>query len=92
MRFEMPQDPSPRLHKIGDALSQLLNVSNPLWDHTDTTPNESTSGRAYRCGWQLEQLIDAIFGRGHCASAHHKDLERAHHLLQQYPVDTERLR
>lgn len=82
----MPQDPSPRLHKIGDAISQLLNVANPFWDHTDTTPNESISGRAFRSGWKLERFIDWILGPGHCAQAHFTDIERAHRLLHQYPV------
>lgn len=77
----MPQDPSPRFRKIGDALSQLLNVG-ILPNHTDTNPNESTSGRSHRCGWKLEWFIDAIFGKGHCAGAYHKDVERAKKLLE----------
>lgn len=87
----MPQDTTPRLHKIGDALSQLLNVG-ILPNHTDTNPNESTSGRSHRCGWKLERFIDAIFGRGHCAEAHYKDIERAQRLLHQYQTDEEHKR
>lgn len=82
----MPTDPAPRLNKIGDALSQLLNVANPFWDHTDTTPNESISGRAFRSGWKLERVIDWIFGRGYCAQAHFSDIDRARRILAQYPV------
>lgn len=40
----MIYDPTPRLVKIGDALSQLVNVIWPFWDHRDTTANESISG------------------------------------------------
>lgn len=42
-------DNTPRWIKIGDALSQLLNVA-LLPRHKETTANESISGRAHRCG------------------------------------------
>lgn len=81
------QDNTPRLIKIGDALSQLGNVSNLFWDHRDTTPNESISGRSYRSGWKgMVRFIDFLLGQGHCERAHIKDIHRAHILLLQYPV------
>ena len=42
---------TPRLIKIGDALSQLANVT-LLPRHRETTANESISGRAHRLGWR----------------------------------------
>lgn len=48
-------DNTPRWTKIGDALSQLLNVA-LLPRHKETTANESISGRAHRCGWRSEAL------------------------------------
>jgi len=80
------QDPTPRYIKIGDALSQLGNVLNPLWDHRDTTPNESISGRSYRSGWTgMVRFIDFLLGEGHCEEAFLRDIERAHRLLTRYP-------
>ncbi|MCC5960532.1 MAG: hypothetical protein JJU08_14465 [Rhodobacteraceae bacterium] len=74
------RDETPRLHKIGDALSQLGNVSF-LPDHRATTANESISGRAHRMGWRVEWWIDLpfrLFGqRHHCLDAYNADLERA---------------
>ncbi|NGR07853.1 hypothetical protein G5B41_09795 [bacterium SGD-2] len=70
----------PRLIKIGDALSQLLNVT-LLPRHRETTANESISGRAHRMGWRrLERFIDTVFlpwERDHCRRSHEKDVQRA---------------
>lgn len=74
------RDETPRLLKIGDALSQLLNVA-CLPRHRETTANESISGRAHRERWRVEQWIDAAFRligqEAHCRRAYMKDLERA---------------
>lgn len=79
-------DPTPRSVKILDAVSQLGNVANPFWDHTDTTANESISGRAHRCGWWIERPINAffrVFGqRDHCRAAHCKDIDRAYKTIE----------
>lgn len=77
-------DPAPRLHKIGDALSQLLNVSTAR-PHTGTTSDESVSGRAYRLGLRREKYIDWWFSvrRGeqdHCRKAYERDVQRAEML------------
>ena len=77
-------DTTPRIIKIGDALSQLVNVA-LLPGHRQTTANESISGRAHRCGWRAERWIDAIFRpweKDHCRRAHEADLARAMKLLQ----------
>lgn len=80
------QDPTPRLLKIGDALSQLGNVMF-LPNHRDTTPNESISGRSYRNDWVWAvRVIDAILGQDHCQEAFLRDIERAHRLLTRHPV------
>ena len=54
-------DTTPRIIKIGDALSQLVNVA-LLPTHRSTTANESISGRAHRMGWAVREnrCIDAI--------------------------------
>ncbi|WP_439561165.1 hypothetical protein [Roseinatronobacter sp.] len=74
------RDDTPRIGKIGDALSQLGNVAF-LPRHRETTANESISGRAHRMGWRVEWWIDLpfrLFGqRDHCRKAYYKDLERA---------------
>ena len=76
-------DPTPRHVKIGDAFSQLICVANPFWDHTQTTANESVSGRAHRMGWhRLERWIDWVFlklgyGPDHCKRALEADIDRA---------------
>lgn len=76
-----------RLVKIGDALSQLLNVAF-LPAHHDTNPNESISGRAHRCGWRrTERLIDWLFSpfeREHCRRAYLNDVERARVLVREH--------
>ena len=76
-------DRTPRLWKIGDALSQLANVA-LLRGHTETTANESISGRAYRCGWtRAERVINALFwfDPDHCRQAYRRDIERAARLI-----------
>ena len=68
-----------RLGKVGDALSQLLNVA-LLRNHHDTDANESISGRSYRKGWtRAERAINALlfWDADHCRSAFYRDLERA---------------
>lgn len=76
-----------RLKKIGDALSQLANVL-LLPRHQDTTPNESISGRAHRCGWRrTERFIDWLFSpfeSRHCRAAYLADVERARVLLREH--------
>lgn len=75
-----------RIIKIGDALSQLLNVA-LLPNHKDTTANESISGRAHRCGWKrTEKFINLIFSaweKDHCRLAYEADNERAINTLMQ---------
>ena len=73
-------DDTPRSVKIGDAISQLVNVA-LLPRHTETTANESVSGRAYREGWRAARWIDAVFfwqrNPHHCEGAYLADLKRA---------------
>lgn len=77
-------DNTPRLVKVGDALSQLMNVL-LLPRHRETTANESVSGRCHRMGWRTaEWVIDFLFmawERDHCRKSHENDLERARQLL-----------
>ena len=77
-------DTTPRIIKIGDALSQLINVA-LLPGHRQTTANESISGRAHRVGWRrIERVIDAVFSpfeRDHCRKAHEADVARSMKLL-----------
>jgi hypothetical protein len=78
---------TPRLIKIGDALSQLANVAF-LPRHRETTANESISGRAHRCGWRVERFIDWLFApweSNHCRRAYEADLHRAQQLVNQAP-------
>jgi hypothetical protein len=79
-------DPTPRWKKIGDALSQLGNVGNPFADHTQTTSDESISGRAHREGSWVERPIDWLFLRltgevGHCRNSYEADVARARALV-----------
>lgn len=75
-----------RLLKIGDALSQLVNVM-LLPNHRHTTPNESISGRAHRCGWKrTERVIDWLFSpweKNHCKASYEADIQRALDLVYQ---------
>ena len=81
----MIHDPTPRIVKIGDALSQLINVA-LLPDHKSTTANESVSGRSHRMGWRLARWIDALFffqsGPCHCERSYLADLERARKTIE----------
>ena len=73
-----------RLGKIGDALSQLVNVAF-LFDHRDTDANESISGRSYRKGWvSAEKFINGLifWDNDHCRRAFERDLERARSVLR----------
>ncbi len=73
--------------RIGDALSQLLNVV----VFFGTNPNESVSGRAYRLqktvGWkQLRIVIDVLFSfweDNHCELSYNADLARAFKLIDE---------
>lgn len=82
-------DNTPRLVKIGDAMSQLINVTF-LPRHRETNANESISGRAHRMGWRrVERFIDWLFTPWedeHCRRAHEKDQWRAKELLKQNPT------
>lgn len=76
---------TPRILKIGDALSQLANVA-LLPNHRETTANESLSGRAHRMGWtRTERVLNWLFSRwekDHCRLSHEADVRRAKELLQ----------
>lgn len=78
-------DPTPRYIKIGDAISQLINVAF-LPNHKETTANESISGRAYRCGWlNVVKLIDLVFSvveKEHCRKSYLADIDRARAMLE----------
>jgi hypothetical protein len=83
----MIYDPTPRWKKILDALSQLGNVSNPFWDHTQTTSNESISGRSYRMGWGLARWIDWLFTfieDEHTRKSYESDVERARSVIAEH--------
>lgn len=69
-----------RFVRIGDALSQLLNVL-LLNGH----PNESLSGRAWRTSSVWYIVIDAVlwFDPDHCMSAYLNDLQYAKDLIKQ---------
>lgn len=77
-----------RFHKIGDALSQLVNVA-LLPRHHETTPNESVSGRAHRQRWtKVERFIDWLFSPWedeHCRKSYEADLRRAAQTLREAP-------
>jgi hypothetical protein len=78
-------DPTPRIVKVGDALSQLCNVAF-LPRHRETNANESISGRCHRMGWRwAEKAIDAVFAwdRDHCRRAVERDAQRARDYLRQ---------
>lgn len=70
------------------ASSQLLNVllSSKV---TQTTPNESISGRAYRQRQRKEKYIDLLFKvfRGednHCRNAYYEDLRQAEEYIRKH--------
>jgi len=80
-------DPTPRWKKILDALSQLGNVSNPFADHTQTSSDESISGRAHRQGWAIERFIDLLFRpfeANHSRKSYESDVQRAISVLKNY--------
>ena len=80
-------DSTPRIIKIGDAISQLVNVL-LLPNHKQTTANESISGRAHRCGWvKTEKVINKLFSPWepeHCKASYLADVERARAMLETY--------
>jgi hypothetical protein len=67
------------LIRVGSAASQLANVIF-LGGH----PNESVSGRSYRCGWRIERAIDLVFGRGHCKASYVQDATDAVNYLYEF--------
>lgn len=75
------------LLRVGDALSQLLNVVVFL----SKNPNESLSGRSYRMRrkwfWgKMLILIDFLFlpfQKEHCRKSHENDVKRASILLKE---------
>lgn len=77
-------DETPRILKIGDAISQLINVTF-LPNHKKTNANESVSGRCYRMQWKKSQkFIDFIFSvweEDHCKKSYEKDLQRCAQVL-----------
>ena len=77
-------DTTPRYIKVGDAISQLINVS-LLSRHKYTNANESISGRCHRCGWKRsEKVINAlfyVFEKDHCRKAYIADISRAKQLI-----------
>jgi len=77
-------DSTSRLVKVGDALSQLANVL-LLPRHSETTSNESISGRSHRVGWRnAERFINWMFSPDHCAKAYANDVLRARDYIQDY--------
>jgi len=76
--------------RVGDAISQLVNVALLFGDN----PNESISGRSWRLrhkpGWkQLRIAIDWMFkwwAPDHCRGAYYADLTRARMLLNEADV------
>lgn len=99
--FREGRDETPRVMKMGDALSQLINVTF-LPNHKNTTANESISGRAYRLGWRrTERTVNVIFwalgfGGHHCHRAYRADVERAQQTIRNarlaYRIDAEGVR
>jgi len=78
------------LHRIGDALSQLLNVI----VFNSKNPNESISGRSWRMRhcyfWgKMRVLIDWLaspFEEDHCQKSHQADVSRAARLLREQGI------
>lgn len=70
----------PWIWRLGDALSQFLNV---LLYNGDA--NESISGRSYREGWALhERVINWLFffDPNHCEQAFLRDAKRAEEIVK----------
>lgn len=81
----MALDPTSRLIKSLDAVSQFVNVTF-LPNHTETTANESLSGRAYRCGWtKTEAVLNKLifWEEDHCRQSHLADIARARAFLDE---------
>jgi hypothetical protein len=72
--------PASYLIRVGDALSQLLNVV-LLNGH----PNESLSGRAWRTKSLWYSVIDLLFffDPRHCKTAYENDLAYARELVNE---------
>lgn len=70
------------LIRLGDALSQLLNVALLNGD-----ANESISGRSHREGWKTaERTIDTLLrplGPDHCRTAYLEDVARAREIVKE---------
>ena len=68
------------LARIGSCLSHLANVI-LLNGH----PNESISGRAWRNGWRIVPLINALFfwQNNHCRGAYSADMAWAIEYLDE---------
>ena len=83
------RDETPRLVKMGDALSQFVNVFWPFWDHRETNANESISGRCYREKRGFRRVVNALFfwQDDHCKGAYEKDLARARDTVAQHERD-----
>lgn len=83
----MIYDKTPRLIKLGDALSQFFNVLT-VWDNSSTTANESMSGRAFRLNLRREKFINFVvfWEKNHCEKAFNRDRQRAMNLLNAYPL------
>jgi hypothetical protein len=81
------RDETSRIAKIGDAFSQLANVTF-LPRHYETTANESISGRAHRQGLLIEKWIDRLFfweqDPKHCERVYFDDLQRAEDFTAQH--------
>lgn len=73
------------LIRIGDAVSQLLNVTFLFGQNA----NESISGRSYRLReqwfwWYMHLLINCLFfwQGNHCKAAYDADITKAHELIR----------
>jgi len=68
------------LMRVGSALSQLANVV-----FLNGHPNESISGRSWRCRWRIRLYIDAFFALfgdpDHCLMSHVNERLWARDLL-----------
>ena len=87
----MSFDSTPRWLKIGDAVSQLLNVL-LLPNHKETSANESISGRTHRQGWKrTEKVLNFLFlwlEKDHCRIAHEQDVERCKRFVKNETSDS----
>lgn len=72
---------SNRLVRLGDALSQFINVL-LLNGH----PNESLSGRAWRTQSKWRYVIDALlwFDENHCEVSYNNDIKYAKQFVSEY--------